>query len=166
MRGNVAFFINIRILRGKNAECGWSVTSVWLACTQSTEICILKWQMVSLQATDFLRGAHGQPRTSKSPPVWEPLCFLKWEHLKWGRAGKNRVLDDAYGFAPGALLCQPYGVEEDTCSRSTAPFKYWKRILKKKKRSGVLHSGEEKLGTTNQVVRNHSGIAWDVCRVH
>lgn len=128
MRENVVLFINITILRGENAEWGWSVISMRLACTWSSETCFPKWQL----CLSKLLTSSGMCPDNQEPAgsfCQRTTLFSEERTPEMGQLGKT-VLDNGYGFAPGAILCQPYGVEEDTCLRFTAPLKYWKRIIK------------------------------------
>lgn len=83
---------------------------VWLKCYLNvTSMYMEHWNLlpkmttVPLQATEFFRDVHRQPRTSRILLVREPLCFLKWRNLKWGSWGKT-----GFWIMPVGLLQEPH----------------------------------------------------------
>lgn len=145
----------------------FDMTSMYMECWDL----LPKTTVGLLQATDSFRDVHRQPKTSKVLLSEDQFVFQS--KMTWtGAAGRNRVLDDTYKDAAGAVLpslCQPCAVEEDTHLGLRGPLKLvlGGRGKKKKKKEGWDSSvWRGKAEGQNQVVQDHSGVAWDARRIH
>lgn len=144
MTENVILFINARILRGKNAKYGCSITLTWLACRWQAETHFSRWQ-VCHQATDSFRPVHRWPRNSKV--LLSGDHFIYPSERNWtGAAGRNRFpgkayQEDAWAILPSLYL--PGTADEDAHFTFRESLKF--AFKKKKKEKDKFLFEEEKL---------------------
>lgn len=145
----------------------------WLKCYfDMTSTYMESWDLLPKTITGVspsywqLQGCAQRTKKHQGPPVRGPLYFPKWEDLNWSSWEKQ-------GFGWGLQGCCR------SCPAFTVPaLRCWgggtfqaQRIFK----VGVGR-GEEKGWDSSvwrgkaegydQVVQNHSGVAWDGCRIH
>lgn len=136
------------------------VHGVLRPASQNDNWCLSKLLTSSGMCTD-----NQEPARSSSQRT---TLFSKVRGPEMGQLGKTGVWMMPMSLLQEPCCASPVVLKSITCFRFTAHLKYQKRIIEKKptqtqkekrETAVILHFGEEKLGTTNQIVQNHSGIA-------